>query len=185
MTRKTPAERSREYRERQRERKRAAEEPLTAGLVELLREGKITESEARAALRKRRAIEARDAERRAKREAEHAAWLEREEETRRMGMEWARFVLAHSPMSRQNVMSGAQQLRETVRELEESSGCKVGCGHQPLTDDEREHLIKLMGEAEDGLDREQAELVLDWAPYLVCELPRGKSLHYEVDATTT
>jgi hypothetical protein len=142
----------------------------------MVREGLITPADARVIRRHREEQKTRDAraaEKAAEMEAERLRWLERQEEEKRMSPAWAEFVLAHSPGLGESVLQGTMQLREAVRKIEADTGCNVGCGrHRPLTPDEREQLITQMdqGVGDRGrLDREQAELVLDWAPYTVVQ----------------
>jgi hypothetical protein len=129
-------------------------------LTELVRDGTILPI----AAIKIRADRALKAKKEAEREAERQRWLERQEEERRMSPAWAEFVLAHSPGLGGSVLEGTMTLREAVRTIEKDT-CQFGCQiHFPLSPAEEEALITLMGEREDGLDREQAALVLEWAP---------------------
>jgi hypothetical protein len=165
--------RARRRREKAEKAERKAALAVTDNLTELVRDGTILPS----AAIQIRADRARKAKEKAERGAEQQRWRERQEEEKRMAWEWAMFVLAHSPGKADTVLEHDPfySLRQAVREVEEETGCKVGCGHRPLTPDEREQLITLMdqGVGDRGrLDREEAELLLDWAPNLVCDLPR-------------
>lgn len=79
-------------------------------------------------------------------------------------MPWARFVLAHCPALGDAVLQGTRTLRGAVQSVKDSSGCEVGCGHQPLTKEE-EGLLRGACLAQ-GLSDEQADVLIAWNPQL-------------------
>jgi hypothetical protein len=123
-------------------------------LTPLVREGRLTEADARAIRAARPRIEAqkaRAAQREAEREAELRAWQERQEEERRMAPAWAQFVLAHSPGLADSVMKGTYTLREGVQTIESWGRCKFGCPARPHTPDEREQFVIMLARVAEGI----------------------------------
>jgi hypothetical protein len=115
----------------------------------LVAEGVIKAAHVPRLKRQLRAEEAWRAKQQAKRDAENAAWRERQEEEARMAPAWADFVLAHSPALADLVVHADLPLREAVRCVNERSGCEVGCDHRPLTPDEVDRFIHWAATTED------------------------------------
>ena len=82
-----------------------------------------------------------------------------------MAPAWARYIHIHAPALGDAVEHRDLPIREAVRQVQESTGCPLDCGHEPLDQEVATAFIVAA-----GCDSDKARLVVEWAPYLVPEL---------------